>query len=396
VKKSTVAEKTLFFYSKATMKPVYVIAEIGTAHSGSFEKAKQLILAAASSGADCIKFQWVYANEILHPKTGMVQLPTGTIPLYERFKQLEVSPVFFEEAMNFVHSLNKDFMCSPFGIQSLEELFSLKPDFIKIASPELNHFPMLHRLLELEKEYSSQNENHFIPVVLSSGVSTMEDICKAISILEPLQKGTSLKGQPSLSLLHCVTSYPSPSEEYNVSVLKYLSKQFDIPVGISDHSLNPLEVPLVSTTQGGTIIEKHITLSRKTEGLDDPVALEPSDFAMMTHSLHKIEKMTDEEAFEHCISLFGKEKTIAICGNGIKDLAPSEKANYTRTNRSIHYMRDMKKGDVLTSEDIKVLRTEKILSPGISPEHYESVLGKVLSKNVEDGQGLQWEDLLSQ
>ncbi len=377
------------------MNPVYVIAEIGTAHSGSFEKAKQLVLAASSSGADCIKFQWVYADEILHPKTGMVQLPTGNIPLYQRFKQLEVSSIFFEDAMNFVHSLNKDFMCSPFGIRSLEELFALKPDFIKIASPELNHFPLLHRLLELEKEFSIQNENHFIPVVLSSGVSTLEDISKAITLLEPLKKGTSLKGQPALSLLHCITSYPAPSEEYNVSVLKFLSKQFAIPVGISDHSLNPLEVPLISATQGGTLIEKHITLSRQTEGLDDPVALEPSDFALMTKWLHKLTKMTEEEGYEQCISLFGKEKTLAICGNGIKDLAPSEKANYTRTNRSIHYMKDMKKGDVLTQEDIKVLRTEKILSPGISPEHYESVIGKVLRKNVEEGQGLQWEDLLS-
>ena len=112
----------------------------------------KLIDAAAFSGADCVKFQWVYAKEILHPKTGFVELPTGKIPLYERFLQLEVKKSFFKKCLDYAHSKNLDFGCSPFGLKSLKQLMSINPDMIKIASPELNHFPLLEKLCQLQKK----------------------------------------------------------------------------------------------------------------------------------------------------------------------------------------------------------------------------------------------------
>ena len=117
-----------------------VIAEIGTSHEGSIEKAKRLIDAAKEAEADAVKFQWVIADEILHPKTGFVDLPTGRIPLYERFKQLECPPDFYAATLEYARSLGLKWICSPFGLKSLELLLELKPDAVKIASPELNHF----------------------------------------------------------------------------------------------------------------------------------------------------------------------------------------------------------------------------------------------------------------
>ena len=128
----------------------YIIAEIGTSHGGSLKKAYALIDAAAESGADCVKFQWVYAKEILHPDTGYVALPGGKIRLYDRFLELEEPFSFYKKCAAYARKKKLDFGCSPFGIKSLHQLWKLNPDMIKIASPELNHFPMLKELIKLE------------------------------------------------------------------------------------------------------------------------------------------------------------------------------------------------------------------------------------------------------
>ncbi len=368
-----------------------VIAEIGTSHEGSLEKAKSLIDAAFDAGCDAVKFQWVYANEILHPKTGFVKLPTGQIPLYERFKQLECDVTFYKKAKEYAWSKGLKFACSPFGLKSLEELLQIEPDYVKIASPELNHFPMLRALASYRFEQKSLNKN-VVPVILSSGVSTLQDIEKAIDIV----------GRNNVSLLHCITSYPAPESEYNLNLITNLKNIFGIETGVSDHSLDPILVPTLTIMCGGTIIEKHITLSRKTDGLDDPVALEPEQFALMVHCVHQT-----EAAMKRYGSIHGKEivvqqlqesydkELITDClGDGVKSLAPSEKMNYGRTNRSIHYLHQMKKGQVVKKEDIAVLRTEKVLSPGVSPEFLNLVIGKRLVKDVEDGDGLNLSDFM--
>ncbi len=367
-------------------KKTLVIAEIGTAHQGNLQKAKQLVKAACESGADCIKFQWVYADEILHPKTGDVTLPGGTIPLYEKFRQLEVSKKFFSDIQSYVRSFGKKFMCSPFGMRSLEELFSIKPDYIKIASPELNHIPLLQRLLELEMSLPEQKR---IPVVLSSGVSTLEDIRKSITLLAPLANAQLV------TLLHCVTSYPAPVQDYNVEVLPFLKSTFKVPVGVSDHSLDPILVPLLSVSCGATMIEKHITLSNDTDGLDDPVALEAHSFLRMSEAIRMYEHF-DKNTIINILKCSYDDKTIlSTLGSGKKELAKSEQKNYGRTNRSIHFMRDMKKGETITKKDIAILRTERILSVGIEPCYFDEVLNKTLSQDANDGDGLAWKHIAS-
>ncbi len=367
----------------------FIIAEIGTSHGGKFEKAAELMDRAIEAGADAVKFQWVYADEILHPDTGFVELPGGKVSLYERFKELEVKSDFFKDCRDYAHSKNVKFVCSPFGLRSLKELLELEPDYVKIASPELNHFPMLKALASYRQEQIKMKKSA-VPVIISSGVSTKKDIEAALEIL----------GTDGITLLHCITFYPAPEEEYNLRLIKNLAKKFKIKTGVSDHSLDSVLVPCLAVSQGAAMIEKHITLSKETDGLDDPVALTPEQFAYMCHTVHQSDAVMrhygqikgEEEIIRQMSESFGEERVEKILGNGIKKLAPSEEQNYGRTNRSIHYMRAMKKGEKITESDVAVLRTEKVLTPGISPKFLEKVIGSTLKNDVKSGSGVLFSD----
>lgn len=355
------------------------IAEIGTSHNGSIETAVKLIDAAKEAGVRAVKFQIVYADEILHPNTGYVDLPTGRIPLYERFKSLEVPINFYKELAEYSRSKHLLFSASPFGLRSAAEIAELKPDFIKIASPELNYIQLL-------KCCACFN----IPMILSSGVSLLKDIENAVGFLRSENKDLSL------ALLHCITSYPAPEKEYNLSVMKNLSGVFGIPCGVSDHSLDPILVPILTLASGGFIIEKHICLSRKEKGLDDPVALEPDMFKKMCSALDLCSKKTYDEIIEHLIKLnYSADLINEVIGSGEKKLSMAESKNYGRTNRSIHYLHDLKKGHVIRDNDIAVLRTEKILSVGEAPEMFDRFIGAVLQRAVSAGDGLLMEDFLT-
>src|SRR5574344_104314 len=387
-----------------------IVAEIGTAHGGSLQKAYDLIDEAHESGADAIKFQWVYADEILHPDTGFVTLPGGKVRLYDRFRELEVKPDFFASCLEYTHTRGCTFICSPFGLRSFRELMDIHPDAIKIASPEVNHFPLLHVIASYTAQELS-SAGRIAPVILSSGVSKLGDLEKAIDILTAPY--TAARDIPSpLTLLHCITSYPAPEAEYNVRCVETLRSIFGVATGISDHSLDPVLVPVLTTAMGGTMIEKHITLSKKTDGLDDPVALEAEQFAHMVYCVHQAEavverfkkdalatqKSTDNACNEIIRQLSdedGSEKVTAVLGTGRKRLAPSEAANYGRTNRSLHFMHDLACGDVISQGDVAVLRTEKVLTPGISPEFLDDVQGCVLQQTVTSGEGVRWEHLVS-
>lgn len=370
-------EGTTFYAHKKVM----IIAEIGTGHNGSLQKAREFVDAAFEAGADAAKFQIVYADEILHPDTGFVSLPGGKIPLFDRFRELEVDPGFYAEIGRYCRSRGLIFLASPFGLKSLAELELLNPACVKIASPELNHFPLLRSAASLKR-----------PLILSSGVSTLADIERALE---------ATTGAAERALLHCVTSYPAPEEDYNLSVLESLSAIFGIPVGVSDHSLDPLLVPLLAVAHGALIIEKHICLSRADPGLDDPVALPPEEFSAMTKAVREsLTKSGDPDSLrkgiiESLAEKYGREKIDRIIGNGIKRLAPSEKANYSRTNRSLHFVTKLKAGHPISAEDVRVLRTEKVLTPGLSPEWIDTVVGATLTRDVTAGSGVEWKDLIS-
>ncbi len=351
---------------------VFVIAEIGTSHQGDPVKAEELIDAAAESGADCAKFQMVIADEILHPETGAVVLPGGAIPLYKRFREMERDASFYLSLKERVEKRGMVFLCTPFGIASARALRSIGVSLMKIASPELNHIPLLDEIA-----------GYGLPVILSSGVSRLSDIEEAVD-----------RFPGRATLLHCVTSYPAPEEEYNLSLLPELSALLGLPVGVSDHSVHPLIVPLTSVAVGGSVIEKHFPLSRSTEGLDDPIALPPSEFAAMTSAIRRWEAEGKDGMLEGLQAEFGRERIGAVLGAGVKKLAPSESAHYGRTNRSIIALKDIERGEPFNSENCGILRSEKNIQPGIHPRYLPLIIGRPSQRAVPSATGITWDDVL--
>ncbi|MCL2267204.1 MAG: N-acetylneuraminate synthase family protein, partial [Treponema sp.] len=356
-------------------KPL-VIAELGTSHSGDIVKAKEMTDAACKAGAACIKLQMVFADEILHPNTGVVPLPAGNVRLYDQFKSLEMPPDFYAEIKEYIESRGVLFLCTPFGLKSAAILKRLQPKMVKIASPELNFTGLLEEIACWD-----------MPVLLSSGVSRLSDIENAIEIFKnvklnnnkPHQTPNSAFALPAsnICLLHCVTSYPAPETDYNLKVLANLAAIFGVSTGVSDHSGDPELVPALSVSMGASVIEKHFCLSRKESGLDDPIALEPDAFAQMVKAVnHAAGCSSKEEIIEYYSRQRGQELVNQILGSGVKELAESEKANYRRTNRSIHALRDIKKGEVIKRSDYAVLRTEKILRPGLDPIWEKTLEGR--------------------
>ena len=394
-----------------------IIAELGTSHGGDRNKAREMIQAAAEAGAHCIKLQMVFADEILHPNTGEVTLPGGKIRLYDRFLQLEKPPEFYAELKEFAESLGLLFLCTPFGLKSAKILRELQPKMVKIASPELNFCDLLQEIAKWD-----------LPVLLSSGVSTLGDIETAIAVLAgnrewgmgsedhcsednisselylDISKSNPNASNPEpysllpiphspLCLLHCVTAYPAPEADYNLRVLPNLAGIFGVSVGVSDHSLDPEMVPVTAVSQGAAVIEKHFCISRDDPGLDDPIALSPPLFAQMVRAVRRTIELGPEKTLEELSRERGTAAVEAILGSGIKMLAPSERDNYLRTNRSIHALRDIHPGETIQSTDFAVLRTEKILRPGLGPSWAERIVGRTARQFIPAGEGIRFDDI---
>jgi sialic acid synthase SpsE len=373
-------ERKMFLIEKSAFSPKnpLIIAELGTSHNADIVKAREMTAAAAQAGAACVKFQMVFADEILHPNTGDVLLPGGRIRLYDRFKALETPPEFYAEIKEYVESLGLLFLCTPFGLKSASLLREIKPKVVKIASPELNFIGLLEEIAAWKLPGSK------LPVLLSSGVSLLSDIEEAVSILKP---------SVNVCLLHCVTSYPAPETDYNLRVLPNLSAIFGVPAGVSDHSGDPALVPALAVSMGAAVIEKHFCLSRTDPGLDDPIALPPDEFSQMTMAIRHAAEIGPEETIAEYSRERGEALVQQVLGNGVKELAPSEKANYRHTNRSIHAMRDIQKGDVLKKGDYACLRTEKNLRPGLEPCWEKALEGRAARNFIPAGEGIRFEDV---
>lgn len=354
-------------------EPPLIIAEAGSAHDGDPEKARQLIRYARDAGADCIKFQAIYADEIVHPSAGAIRLPGGDIPVWERFRRLERGPDFYALLKEESEAAGLLFLCSPFGVRSAEMLLSLGAEALKIASPELNHFPLLERAAA-------------VPLLISTGVSRLSDIEETVSFLE------SAGGRAAL--LHCITSYPAPAEEYNLRLIPLLRQIFGLPVGVSDHSRDPVLVPITAAAEGAAAIEKHITFPERGDGLDDPIALTPESFTGMCRELKAVRGRSAGAIRERAEQLYGKETVERVRGDGRKVLAPAERPYYLTTNRSLIALWDLEPGERLTDENCALLRAEQNRRPGLRPGDWPLVRGARLTAAVQGGDGISWAHLL--
>jgi len=353
-------------------QPCLIVAEAGSAHQGQLSRAFELIDAAGQAGADCVKFQAIFADEIVHPMTGSIELPGGRTPIYRRFRELEQDSSFYAKLKEYTEKRGLLFLCSAFGIRSARLLRDLGVEAVKVASPELNHFPLLRELAGYD-----------LPLIISTGVSTLSDIERAL-----------IAAGPETVLLHCITSYPAPEEEYNLRVIPNLRGIFGRPVGVSDHSRDPLLVPGLAVTVGACVIEKHLALSKADGGLDDPIALEPDAFARMVEGIRHIEGIDPGQARSRLEGEYGRKRVEAVLGDGVKRLAPAESKYYLTTSRSLHAVDEIPVGQTIREANVCIVRTESNLRLGLGPEYLELIVGRTAQRTIPAGEGINWEDVL--
>lgn len=354
-------------------KPVFIIAEAGSNHDGKLEQAKKLIDIATWAGVDAVKFQLFRASKVYPPTCGKISTPQGKIDLYKFFEQVELPSEWLPLLKKYAESKGLVFIVSPFDEKAVDELEKNNIGAYKVASPELNHLPLLKHIAKNQK-----------PIIVSSGLSTLADIEEAINTIYK-------EGNQQIILLHCVSSYPAPPEEYNLKVIDTLKNAFQCPVGISDHSLDPILIPKLAVATGALVIEKHFTLSKRLSGVDHPYALEPDELKLMVREIRKVEKWSEKKRKNF---LNSKPFYKKILGSGQKTITTTERVLYPGDKRSIFTIKNIKKGEKLNKKNIAVLRAERYLKPGIHPRYFNLVLGKKIVKPIKKYTGLQWDHLL--
>lgn len=323
---------------------VYIIAEAGVNHNGSYDLACKLVDAAKEAGADCIKFQTFKAeNMVSHNARKAVyqKKMTGGGSQQDMLKKLELSYEAFLSLKTYCDKVGICFLSTPFDFESIDFLNSIDMPFWKIPSGEVTNLPYLISLAKTGK-----------PVVMSTGMCEMTEIGTAIKWLRG-------NGTREIKLLHCNTEYPTPFEDVNLLAMQTMRDTFGLEVGYSDHT-NGIEVPIAAVALGATIIEKHFTLDHNMQGPDHRASLEPDELAEMVKKTRNIEK-----AF----------------GNGNKTPSASEKKNIIIARKSIVAKKDIMVGEELSKENITVKRP----GTGISPMKWFEVLGtKAIREFKED------------
>ncbi len=323
---------------------VYIIAEAGVNHNGSFELACRLVDAAKAAGVDCIKFQTFKSKNLVSHNAQKAEYQKGTTgdgSQVDMLKKLELSYDEFLKLKDYCDKVGITFLSTPFDFDSIEFLNSINMPFWKIPSGEITNLPYLLALAKTGK-----------PVVMSTGMCEMTEIEAAINALKD-------NGTKEIKLLHCNTEYPTPYEDVNLKAMQTMRDAFGLEVGYSDHTKG-IEVPVAAVALGATVIEKHFTLDRNMEGPDHKASLEPDELAAMVSSIRHIEK---------------------ALGTGDKTPSPSEQKNITVARKSIVAKKDIKAGDELTVENITVKRP----GTGISPMKWFDVLGtKAIRDFAED------------
>ena len=320
-------------------KKCYVIAEAGLNHNGSLNIAKDLIEVAYRAGADAVKFQKRTVN-LLATKEYLdkedLRFPSFGKTYGEIRSFLEFNENQYRELREISKSKNLDFIVTPFDIQALEFLKKIKIDKYKLASHSLTN-------LDLLKEMSKVNEE----IILSTGMSEIDEVDRAISIFK----------NNNLSLLHCVSSYPTPLNECNLDMIKFLKERYKVKVGYSGHEIGYLP-SLAAVSVGAEIIERHFTLDNKLEGFDHKISLEPKELKEMIKSIRDI-----EECFQ----------------NKPKKISETEMITRNKYHVSMVSKINIKKGFKLQKEFI----TYKNPGTGIPPKFEEKYINKIFSRDVD-------------
>lgn len=323
---------------------VYIIAEAGVNHNGSIELAKKLVDAAKDSGANCVKFQTFVSKNLVSKyaeKADYQKMQTSIEESqHDMLKRLELSFDEFVSLNAYCISRDIEFMSTAFDFDSIDFLYKLGMGTWKIPSGDITNLPYLMKIAKLKN-----------PVILSTGMSTMDDIRAAVNTLRE-------NGTEDLTVLHCTTEYPTPYKDVNLRAMLTIKDEFGVKVGYSDHT-SGIEVPIAAVALGATVIEKHFTLDRNMEGPDHKASLEPGELKAMIDSIRHIE--------------------LAL-GDGMKQPVESEIKNMAVARKSIIAKKEIKLGDVFNDDNLTVKRPGN----GISPMKWFDVIGKVALRDFEE------------
>ncbi|MFG6531417.1 MULTISPECIES: pseudaminic acid synthase [unclassified Sulfitobacter] len=332
--------------------PPYVIAELSANHNGELDQALKIIDAAVDAGADALKIQTYTADTLTIDSDAPDFRIKGGLwdgrTLYDLYKQA-YTPWDWHETL-FAHARKRGItmFSSPFDTTAADLLDELGAPAFKIASFEAVDLPLIRYVAGKGK-----------PMIISTGMADLDEIGEA---LQAAREG----GCGELVLLHCVSGYPAPPEDYKLATMVDIERRFGVPVGLSDHTLNNVSA-IASVALGATMIEKHFTLDRNGGGPDDSFSLEPEDLRQLCRDA----RITWE--------------AVGTVDYGLKS---SERSN-TVFRRSLYIVEDIPRGTMITKDNIRSIRP----GYGLAPKHYDTVLGQRATHDLRRGAPLTWDDV---
>ena len=330
--------------------PVFIVAELSANHNQDYNRAVEIIHAAAQAGADAVKLQTytpdtltIDCHEDCFVNKGGLWDGLTEYELYQKaYTPWEWQPKLMEEAAK----LGLECFSSPFDFTSIDFLESLHVPAYKIASYEINDIPLIRKAARLHK-----------PMIFATGIAYPEDIERALSVCAE-------EGNQDVILLKCVSAYPTPYEDVNLNVIPTLAKTYDCLTGISDHTLGTI-VSAAAVPLGIRMVEKHLTLRRSDGGPDSAFSMEPEEFAQMVQEIRILEKALGSPEYH----------------------LTDKQIEQRQGSRSLFVVKDIAEGEVLTSENIRSIRP----GIGLHTMYYEEVLGKRAKHFLKKGTPLAWD-----
>lgn len=321
-----------------------IIAEAGVNHNGNIDIAKKMIEVAKEAGADIIKFQTANLDKLVSKFAEMATYQKETLGFVKTQKDMlgDITLAYedFYILADYCKQVGIEFLSTPFDIESVYFLRKLGCNFWKIPSGEITNYPYL---VEIAKTN--------MPVIMSTGMSELDEIKSAISVLKE-------NGCGELTLLQCNTQYPTPYEDANINAMKTIERETGLPVGYSDHTQG-IEVSIAAVALGAKVIEKHFTLDRNMEGPDHNASLEPNELKAMVSAIRNIEM---------------------ALGDGEKKVSKSERENIEIARKSIVASKKIKKGEILSCDNI----TTKRPGSGINPMRWNEIIGTVAIRDFDE------------
>jgi N-acetylneuraminate synthase len=329
---------------------VYIIAEMSANHNQSFDEAVRIIQAAKEAGADAIKLQTYTPDTItINADNEYFRIGKGAIwegrYLYDLYGEAYMPWEWQPKLKEVANELDLDLFSSPFDYTAADFLEQMNVPAYKIASFEIVDLPLIRRVAQTGK-----------PIIMSTGMASLSEIEEAVTVAREA-------GCHQLALLKCTSAYPAPPGEMNLRTIPHLASAFDVPTGLSDHTLG-IAVPVAAIALGACMIEKHFTLSRAVSGPDSAFSLEPHEFRAMVDAVRVAEKALGQVHY------------------GVSE----REAISRHFRRSLFVVRDMKAGEEFTSENVRSIRP----GHGLHTRHLEAVIGRRASRDIRRGTPLGW------